>query len=162
MNPSSMVADLIAQLMLKGKSGGLPMEASPELRAYMQASQGSAPDVDSFAADNVELFHRGYTPEHPVHISRDPWFDEAQTEASTMPPMSEPPPPTNPYAAQGRAMQGEPMGQELVIYFVKPDGSKVALDGPYTDREAALSDMDAFKKASPGVRLFLGPKESPA
>lgn len=40
MNPSSQVADLIMQLMMRGKSGGLPMRASPELTQYLAHAQG--------------------------------------------------------------------------------------------------------------------------
>lgn len=38
--PGSNVADLIMQLMMRGKSGGLPMQASPELVQYLAHAQG--------------------------------------------------------------------------------------------------------------------------
>lgn len=38
--PQSQVADLIMQLMMRGKSGGLPMQASPELTQYLAHAQG--------------------------------------------------------------------------------------------------------------------------
>ena len=42
--PQSQVADLILQLMMRGKSGGLPMQASPELTQYIaHAQRGTLP-----------------------------------------------------------------------------------------------------------------------
>lgn len=44
MNPNAQVADLIMQLMSRGRSGGMPMNASPELTQYLAHAQaGSAP-----------------------------------------------------------------------------------------------------------------------
>lgn len=78
--PGDKVAEAIMMLMQQGGRRGMPMEASPELQAYLQSVQGSTPDAASFDSMNVDLLPGSpageFVPEHPVPISQDPWFDQ--------------------------------------------------------------------------------------
>jgi hypothetical protein len=78
--PSDKIAEAIMMLMQQGGRRGMPMEASPELQAYLRQVQGSTPNAESFDSPNVDLMPGSpmgeFIPEHPTPIGQDPWFDQ--------------------------------------------------------------------------------------
>lgn len=84
--PGDKVAEAIMMLMQQGGRRGMPMEASPELQAYLQSVQGARPNAQSFDSMNVDLMPQRMTQEDlyaqntgvemPPSIEQDSWFDQ--------------------------------------------------------------------------------------
>lgn len=111
----------------------------------------------------------------PIPISQDPWFDEMglPTGAFDEAPMPGGAPPssgldyqtmmndimgTSPMAA---ASSAPPTGG-FIIYATRPDGRKVALDGPFPDEITAQRELNMMRQEQrPGstMNLSVGPAE---
>ena len=132
--PGDKVADIIMMLMQQGGQRGMPMQASPELQAYLQQAKGAVPDAASFDSANVDLMpQRGageFVPEHPTPISQDPWFDQMVGEGRPSP----------------RQFQQEGAGNFAQgTYFITMTdprtGRSTRLDGPFTDEVTAMREL---------------------
>lgn len=157
MNPNAQVADLIMQLMMRGKAGGLPMQASPELTQYLAHAQGGTtppqlrgqpaaeilqgPGSGAAAIRDPNFLPEGrydkLPPEHPVEqsIRRERELREQRRFKA----LDEPNPldmVTNQPASR-TATSGTNTDQIFIWYTNPKTGKRIKLDGPFTN------DLDA-------------------
>lgn len=179
--PQSQVADLILQLMMRGKSGGLPMQASPELTQYLAHAQaGSAPpqlrglpsaDVlqgpGSGAAAVRQPFDFEGRPFQSKFKSHDDImaalgsrYDESgrQPDMSPMDMLTDRPPP-NAFRHAG----GDGTEDQLFIWYTNEKGQRVRLDGPFANDIEAARALREMRQSGldPNAQVEIAPDFDP-
>lgn len=185
MNPGSQVADLIMQLMMRGKSGGLPMQASPELMQYLAHAQGGTLPPQMRGAQPAPVLPG---PGSAMAELRDPNFLgdgglTGQIPDNGWPPGTEsfaapyqgpsggnvvpgpgamdmvtdrPPPPMDPSTYKGALTHEDP--NVMWIWYTNPQtGKRVRLDGPFYDDITAHRAMKALRAEGVTDELELSP-----
>jgi len=175
--PNSQVADLIMQLMMRGKSGGLPMQASPELTQYLAHAQGGTtpPQMRGMPSADVlpgpgsamaELRDPNFLP--PVREMSDEEFiaslggPDAIGETFTFrKPKAPDPTPMDlmsdrPPVDAFRHAGGDGTEDQLFIWAMK-NGKRIKLDGPFTDDFTAARELKAMRAAGLDLEVEIGP-----
>lgn len=164
MSGNSQIADLILQLMMRGKSGGLPMQASPELTQYIAHAQaGTAPAAQRVrpSADvlpgpgsgmaeirnpdflsNMEAGPVGATP--PFAPAVDPMDMVGGSR-----------PPSNMFRQEA---PGEFDPGQIFIWYTHPKtGQRMKLDGPFSDDISAHRAMQELRREGVTDQLEVSP-----
>jgi len=162
MNPNSQVADLIMQLMSRGRSGGMPMQASPELVQYLAHAQaGSVParigarpsaSVVPGPGAPVDMMAQpaGVDPAIMAELSNPNFLNEGQPSAMDMIE-------ANPRPPAGTAMPAGNAG-EIYIWYTNPKtGKRLRLDGPFTDDIQAARAMRELRAEGVTDELEISP-----
>lgn len=164
MNPNSQVADLIMQLMSRGRAGGMPMNASPELTQYLAHAQaGSAPPQmrgrpsaeviqgpGSGAGAVTQPFDFESAPTSMLRPN-DPSVSQFTQDQTTALDMVGAPRPAPGAGAMGDADQ-------TFIWYTNPQtGKRVRLDGPFFDDIAAARAMRELRDAGMTDELEISP-----
>lgn len=153
---------LIMDLMARGRSGGLPMQASPELLQYMAHAQaGSTPPQQRNlpSADVLQGPGSGYGA-----IRMDDFLGETgavptsapqESQLSMLDMMSETGrPPPNVFRQEGA---GNFTDSPLFVFVTNASGKRIRVAGPFTDDVSAQSALNRLAKNSKGVQLDIGP-----
>lgn len=176
MSANSQVADLILQLMMRGKAGGLPMQASPELVQYLAHARGGTappqlrelPSADvlqgpgsghaaindpNFLAEmeNGALRDQITTSEYVGDPKRQ--FDELQPDERpmAMDMLTDRPP-------VGAFNTGSNPANTLFIWYTNPKtGKRIALDGPFTDDLSARRAFNELRQSGLTDPLEISP-----
>jgi hypothetical protein len=158
MSGSQHVADLIMQLMSKGNRGGLPMQASPELEAYLAQAGRSSQAGPATGPNLVAGPGSGFSPDQlgtPMTPSA------AHSELSAPEFLSDPRLPTTAFRQEGAG--NFTAGEELYIWIKNPKtGQRVRLDGPFSNDIEAARELRMLREAGQqsgfaNIELEIGP-----
>lgn len=183
MNPSSQVADMIMMLMRRGQSGGLPMQASPELIQYLAHAQGGttppqlrgtpAADVlpgpgSGYREINDPDFLNAAEGQLPDTMQYDSNGWPAGTESFAAPyqgpsggnitplDMVSDRPPSNAFRHAG----GDGTEDQLWMWAMK-DGKRVKIDGPFSNDIEAARELRAMRQAGLDMEIEIAPDFNP-
>lgn len=156
------VVDLIMQLMSRGRSGGLPMQASPELTQYLAHAQGGTAPPQMRGMPSADVLPG---PGSAIREIQDPNFlssgtptrDIAQQQAATQPMdmLTDPRPPTSMFRQES---PGEFDPGTMWIWYTHPKtGQRIKLDGPFTDDIQAHRAMQELRREGVTEQLEVSP-----
>lgn len=152
MNPNAQVADLIMQLMMRGKAGGLPMQASPELTQYLAHAQGGTTPPQLRGQPAAEVLQG---PGSGAAAIRDPNFlSDAAPQPQALDTVSD----RLPSQAFRQESPGEFANQPIFIWYTNPKtGKRIKLDGPFTDDLSARRAFNELREAGMTDPLEISP-----
>lgn len=165
MPANSQVADLILQLMMKGKSGGLPMNASPELTQYLAHAQGGTapPQMRGMPSADVlqgpgsgarEIASDDFLNDLPPAGA----LQEYEQSMSPMDMLTDRPPPNAFRHAGGNGTE-----DNLFIWYTNAKGQRVRLDGPFTNDLDAARALKELRQSGldPNAEVEIAPDFDP-
>lgn len=168
MNPNAQVADLIMQLMSRGRSGGMPMNASPELTQYLAHAKSGTTPPQQRGAPSAQVFDPGGNLDPRNFGAGNRRIDMAPpqpVDPRIMAEMSDPnflnePSPLDmvgaPRPSPGAGAMGD-AGQTFIWMTNPTTGKRVRLDGPFTDDIQAARAMRELREAGMSDELEISP-----